>query len=183
MREILFRGKRVDNGEWVYGYYVPYVYEAQGGDFTRDRTGHFILPKKGDDEQREDDIFEMVDPKTVGQFTGLLDRNGKRIWEGDVIVQRQSDRPYSEKRKYCDVIMLVSWNSGVNVCDNDFNNEALAKDPSCFNMQPCFWGKVIYNEKGYGCCTWSEFSRCEVIGNIHDNPEILTQTFNQPSEQ
>ena len=70
-REVLFRGKRVDNGEWVYGDLVQWK--------SRDRSA--IIPQEGDEWCTPDD-FEII-PETVGQFTGLTDKNGTKIFEGD----------------------------------------------------------------------------------------------------
>ena len=77
MRNILFRGKRVDNGEWIEGYYV-YI---SAGEFTYDREHHFIQTEyKG----RMGPVYD-VEPKTVGQYTEFYDVNGKNIFEGDIV--------------------------------------------------------------------------------------------------
>ena len=132
MREILFRGKRLDNGEWVYGYYVHI------GPVSCQRA--YIIP-----EYTSAIYVEEVDPSTVDQYTGLMDKNGKRIFEGD-IVSTDIARPY----------FIVEFRDG------------------CFMFNCNDGGKDYYDimlpilEDAQ-----TEYKYGEIIGNIHDNPELL----------
>lgn len=79
MREILFRGKRKDNGEWVKGSFWDEIPNELGGI-----------------AQYSSCVFHHIDLETVGQFTGLTDKNGKKIFEGDIIewfAQGESEHP------------------------------------------------------------------------------------------
>lgn len=147
MREILFRGKRLDNGEWVEGsLHIEWGETRKDGSRNKD---YRILGMRGE--------CYYVDPDTVGQYTGLCDKsdkNGKKIFEGDIVkTQPFSDRPYSKKAKFKQHIGVVEY-----------------------RIHPKYvseWSVKIEDYDGFGCCNWSAFYDCEVIGNIHDNPELL----------
>lgn len=93
MREILFKAKRIDNGEWVEGYYQKKY------DFLGKR--HLILHA---DNYVKWECVE-IDPETLCQFTGLCDKNGNRIWENDILMAHL-DESYPEDVTY----ETVEWN-------------------------------------------------------------------------
>lgn len=158
-RELIFRAmidKKIYDPKLpkkiIYGYYYFNGYDYK------------IVDKKG--------IKWIVDPKTVGQFTGLLDKNGKKIFEGDIIKKSFSDRPYSKNKKFKENIMVVVYYTH-KAQNNKHNNKILKKDPSAFNSNPMFIGEPIRDDSKFHHGSWSEFASCEVIGNVFENPELL----------
>ena len=73
MREILFKAKRLDNNEWVEGYYWTNLFNNHFIRIAQDKSGRFTI-----------DDFE-IDPNTLCQFTGLIDKDGNKIWENDIV--------------------------------------------------------------------------------------------------
>ena len=143
MREYIFRGKRKDNGELVEGFYVclnSKSHRIYNGCAETDCGDYYPA------------WFEVI-PETVGQYTGLTDKNRVKIFEGDIVrTQPFFDKPYSKKAKSTQHIGVVEY------IDGDTGAE---------------WRVRIEDYIGYGYCAFSAFHNCEVIGNIHDNPELL----------
>ena len=128
MREIKFRGKIPGLTDWIYGYY------AKSGE------SHFILL-----DTDSEDNYSIVDPETVGQYTGLKDKNGREIYEGDIC--------------------------------GCFCNTQLFEVKYCSGRCGYFFDDCILSG---GCepapeCLGNLENTIEVIGNIHDNPELLNE--------
>ena len=132
IREVIFRGKRTDNGKWECGDLLsPNEFNA---------IPHIVYIDYLNEYGDIGEISTPVIPETVGQFTGLVDKNGVRIFEGD-IVERVSDGERA----------VISW----------------LKYSACFGLSFDGW-----------CCGFDNYddnlpSDFEVIGNIHDKPELL----------
>ena len=140
-REILFRGKRVGNGNWIEGYFVLLAIN-EGLKYalsTGTEEGRFIL-------------FEVI-PATVGQFPGLCDKNGNKIFEGDIIHIK------------CGYGLSAFVGNGIVFFDEKrLQFRVKSVKPSSFD-----------SEKGnvYDECDFTVIDSYEVIGNIYDNPELL----------
>ena len=128
-REILFRGKRTDNGEWVEGGYVPldtdsgYEYIVEPFNYASTLSALDLIKLNS----------ILVIPETVGQYTGITDKNGVKIFEGDIVKHYNAVYEISYITKYT---RFAGRNSG------------------------CIFAGI-------------PLGNTEVIGNIHDNPELL----------
>ena len=142
MREILFRGKRLNNGEWAEGYLYEHEPALVGIVSENDvpEPSKWFIARTGfaDWNMPRPVEFVEIDPSTVGQYTGLKDKNGKRIWEGDVAKVLQG--------KDKDIAYV------------GFENGAFMLYPKTGNIYERTLWSYWYND-------WD----VEVIGNIHDN--------------
>lgn len=153
MREILFRAKRIDNGEWVEGYYLKTTLgkDIEPSDvifipFKINRSGQWGWIK--------------VLPETLCQFAGMVDKNGNRIWENDIVSceheKFQNGDPV-EQYPFPEIIKYRR-NYAVEFINTGSNYGYRLRNKSIHFM---LTGNVIYNHK------------VKVIGNIFDNPELL----------
>lgn len=148
MREILFRGKLVDTGEWVYGSFCMDALEQFNGLCGIDGFIRLYDKLKGKMQSYE------VDRETVGQYTGLEDKNGKRIFEGDIV-----------KGLNCTGVWTgyVIWIDKI----SGFGLKWIHRDaPTSFENCPMI--RFLTSQ----CGRPGEYL-AEIIGNIHDNPELM----------
>lgn len=139
MREILFKAKQIDNGEWIEGSLIDldidsgYCYIVQPYKKASILPIIFLIT----------DRMKLVDPETLCQFTGLCDKNGKKIWENDILMAHL-DESYPEDAAY----ETVEWNVAGWV----------GRETDSIDRQ--------YLDK-------FDLEHYEVVGNIFDNPELL----------
>lgn len=141
MRKILFRGKRTDNGEWIEGYYAT---QSNHACFANElKHQHFIFKDVFLDFNLGGlQKFEVI-PETVGQYTGKTDKNGKNIFEGDIVYC---------KSRLDNAIMVVIFECG------QFRM-VLSENYRSYQTNSGFYDINCFDK--------------EVIGNIYDNPELL----------
>lgn len=137
MREILFRGKRIDSGEWVYGTMYKIAIDLNPFILTDGKSG----------------CSYQVDEETVGQYTGLKDKNGNRVFDGDIL----------------QIAKIADGLGGYYQPPLDYPVNVVVKWDLCAWM----W-ETLCEDKRYISFpdAWCHYE-CEIIGNIHDNPELM----------
>ena len=137
MREILFRGKRVDNGEWIYGYYIKATHHWHNHGIHEDWIATDTVQNGGWCNVRGK---YAVIPDTIGQFTGITDENSNKVFDGDILKNEYEKNKYQYfKVYYCNI--THSW--------------------------------LVENKYGMLGKLYNVIGDIEIIGNIHDNPELL----------
>lgn len=158
MREILFKAKRADIEEWVEGYYIYHINRTicPFGDSIKPEDEQHVIMQDGfsDWNMPRDTVHFDIIRETLCQYTGLKDKNGKRIWENDIVLLREEIQDYEWKAavKFGNPNREYNWGwQLVPVGECEMNKDIL------------LWIDM-------------DIANCEVIGNIFDNPELIRQT-------
>ncbi len=147
MREILFRGKRIDNGEWITGGIFQ-----QKADDVKDEVVYII-----DNSSNDVDWAHRVIPETVGQFTGVTDKNGNRVFEGSIF---QYEPHFKVEKAYIGIVKYRNTYDLRRAC-NDCGFVIEWQDESIMTPR---------EDLLYWC---GDGKSASVIGNVYDNPEWL----------
>ncbi|MBR1723765.1 MAG: hypothetical protein IJ723_01920 [Ruminococcus sp.] len=129
MREILYRGKRIDSGEWAYGDLLTCDDEMEIYSESHGENGGWVIPE------------------TVGEYTGLTDENGVKIFEGDIVYLYGDKGTDTQFINYKALVVFV--HGGFCAIDGTLDDYSLVR------------------------FDFTSTLNCEIIGNIHDNPELL----------
>ena len=144
-REILFKAKRLDNGEWVEGYYIYHIKRTicPLGDSIKPEDEQHVIMRDGfsDWNMPRDTVVYEIDPYTLCQYTGLTDKNGQKIWENDIVKWRFK-RVWKEDYHVSQVV----WD--------------------------LFYSAFKVSVRG-GLAKLREDIKYEVVGNIFDNADLL----------
>ena len=139
-REILFKAKRKYSGEWVEGF----VFEFKGEFYIMEMTQTFMTAYYSEESVVDFNMRAIeIDPDTICQYTGLTDKNGKKIWENDIL-KANLDESYPEDITYIKIL----WNE-CGFCVNE-------------NYSTDIWTLEKWDAEHFQVC-----------GNIFDNPDLL----------
>lgn len=155
MREILFRGKRVNGGEWAEGYFT----KKAVGKFDQKTYSEVLKDFIITDFSSRGIAHVEVLPKTVGQFTGLIDKNGTNIFEGDILSFEDTGEEgyeYKEGFEFQNSARVEFLNGRFQLTNFLSDNSGVLEDMGSDHDDFI-----------------SLFEISEVIGNIHDSPELL----------
>lgn len=159
-RKTLFRGKRLDNGEWACGSLVSF----ENGEKAILPSTAIVFKQRGTTTICCNECYG-VDPTTVGQYTGLTDKNGVRIFVGDILCDDDPEDPSGE---YLPVFGRV--------CFGEYHNTFNGGDGAHIGFfvewegnEDDDYSKTFRKDLGH----WVKYPHCDVRGNIHDNPELL----------